>query len=743
MGIRSRFPFPIAGLTLAALATVAACGPAQRPIEEPLVREPGAAARAVADVSLIPRQVLFGNPDRASPAVSPDGTRLAWLASVDGVLNVWVAPVDDLDAARPVTQDRHRGIRTFLWTYLPGRLVYLQDTDGDENWHLYLTDVVREETRDLTALPGVRAEIQAISHRHPESILVGLNDRDPSLHDVYRVDLATDERTLVQQNDGFLGFVADDDYVVRLAQRMTDDGGLELLRPGVDGTWEPFLRVAQEDSLTTNPLGFDKSGRVLYLLDSRNRDTAALAALDLDSGEHRVLAEDPRADVSELLFHPTEYVPQAAAFEYERTEWIFLDEAVGNDFAALAAVAPGDVQVLGGTLDDRRWVVAYVTDDGPVRYYLWDRDAQAARFLFVNRSALEGLPLVPMSPVVIPARDGLPLVNYLTLPPGSDPDGDGRPTAPVPLVLYVHGGPWSRNSWGYASIDQWLANRGYAVLSVNFRGSTGFGKAFVNAGDGEWAGKMHDDLLDAVDWAVREGIAPADRVAILGGSYGGYATLVGLTFTPEVFTCGVDIVGPSSLVTLLESIPPYWAPMIEMFASRVGDHRTDEGRAFLLERSPLSRVDAIRRPLLIGQGANDPRVKQAESDQIVAALDAQGIPVTYVLYPDEGHGFARPENRLSFWAVTEAFLAEHLGGRFEPIGDDLGDSTIAVPHGAEQIPGLAAALAARPAPDEVVPAAVADGPEPEVVADGAEPTPGAAPATDAAPPETAPTSPAP
>lgn len=694
--------------TCLAAAAATGCGPA-RAVETP--RGPGAAARAVADVPLIPRQVLFGNPDRTSPAISPDGTRLAWLAPLDGVLNVWVAPAEDLGAARPVTRDDHRGIRTFFWTYLPGRLVYLQDSDGDENWHAYLTDVERGETRDLTPFPGARAEVQAVSHLHPEAILVGLNDRDPSLHDVYRIDLASGERTLVQQNDGFLGFVTDDDYAVRLAQRMTEDGGMEWLRPAADGAWEPWLRVGPEDSLTTAPLGFDRSGRVLYLLDSRARDTAALAALDLDSGEHRVLAKDARADIDEVLFHPTEYVPQAAAFEYERKDWLFLDEAVRADFQALAAVSPGDLQVLGGTLDDRRWVVAFVTDDGPVRYYLWDRDARAARFLFVNRSALEGLPLVHSTPVVLTARDGLPLVSYLTLPPGSDPDGDARPAAPVPLVLYVHGGPWSRVRWGYAAIDQWLANRGYAVLSVNFRGSTGFGKAFVNAGDREWAGKMHDDLLDAVDWSVRERIAPADRIAILGGSYGGYATLVGLTFTPETFACGVDIVGPSSLVTLLESIPPYWAPMIEMFAARVGDHRTEEGRAFLLERSPLSRVDAIRRPLLIGQGANDPRVKQAESDQIVAALDRQGIPVTYVLYSDEGHGFARPENRLSFWAVTEAFLAEHLGGRFEPVGDDFDGSTIEVPHGAAQIPGLPEALAARraapadpaPPPEDVPP----------------------------------------
>ena len=701
-----------------AAAAATACGPA-RPVETP--RGPGAAAQAVADVPLIPRQVLFGNPDRASPAISPDGAHLAWLAPVEGVLNVWVAPVEDLDAARPVTHDEHRGIRSFFWTYLPGRLVYLQDSDGDENWHAYLTDVERGETRDLTPFPGARAEVQAVSHLHPESILVAINDRDPSLHDVYRIDLGTGERTLLQRNDGFLGFVTDDDYAVRLAQRMTEDGGMEWLRPAADGAWEPWLRIGPEDSLTTAPLGFDKSRRVLYLLDSRVRDTAALAALDLESGEERVLAEDARADIDEVLFHPTEYVPQAAGFEYERRGWIFLDEAVRADFQALAAVSPGDVRVLGGTLDDRRWVVAFVTDDGPVRYHLWDRDARTARFLFVDRSALEGLPLVPRMPVVLTARDGLPLVSYLTLPPGSDPDGDGRPAAPVPLVLSVHGGPWSRVGWGYAAIDQWLANRGYAVLSVNFRGSTGFGKAFVNAGDREWAGKMHDDLLDAVDWAVRERIAPADRIAIFGGSYGGYATLVGLAFTPEVFACGVDIVGPSSLVTLLESIPPYWAPMIEMFAARVGDPRTEQGRAFLLERSPLSRVDAIRRPLLIGQGANDPRVKQAESDQIVAALDRRGVPVTYVLYSDEGHGFARPENRLSFWAVTEAFLAEHLGGRFEPVGDDFEGSTIEVPHGAEQIPGLPEALAVRSAASAGPVAPLEDDPPPGETPGGSEP----------------------
>ena len=335
-------------------------------------------------------------------------------------------------------------------------------------------------------------------------------------------------------------------------------------------------------------------------------------------------------------------------------------------------------------------------DSGPVRYYLYDRKTKNAKFLFTNRPELENAKLAKMHPQVITSRDGLNLVSYITLPTWTDPDENGRPDKPLPMVLFVHGGPWARDSWGYHSYHQWLANRGYAVLSVNYRGSTGFGKDFINASNFEWAGKMHDDLIDAVDWAVKSRIADKNKVAIMGGSYGGYATLVGLTFTPDTFACGVDIVGPSNLVTLLESIPPYWAPMIEIFAKRVGDHRTEDGRKLLTERSPLTRVDRITKPLLIGQGANDPRVKQAEADQIVEAMQKKNIPVTYVLYSDEGHGFARPENKTSFNAVAEAFLAKHLGGRNEPMSEDMcAGSTIAIPTGAENIPGLPASLKER------------------------------------------------
>ncbi len=641
---------------------------------------------------LIPREVLFGNPDKVSARISPDGAQISYLAPVDGVLNVWVGPADDPSAAKPVTDDTDRGIRGYFWAYTNDHILYIQDKAGDENWRIYSVNLNTGEIKDLTPVKGVQARIYGVSPKFPDEILVALNDRVPQLHDLYRVNIDTGERSLILENEGFLSFVIDDDYNVRFAIRMTPDGGSEILKPTEEGGWELFVKITMEDMLTTGPVGFDKTGKILYMIDSRDRNTAALFALDLETGEQTLIAEDPRADVSDLMIHPTEKNIQAVAFTYERKHWQILDESIAEDLAYLSTVADGDVEVVDRTLDDKYWTVAYVMDNGPLRYYRYDREGQEAQFLFTHRKELEGLPLAKMHPVVIESRDDLNLVSYYTLPVGSDSDGDARPDEPLPMVLLVHGGPWGRDSWGYNELHQWLANRGYAVLSVNFRGSTGFGKAFINASTLEWGGKMHDDLIDAVEWAIQEGIADPDQVAIMGGSYGGYATLAGLTLTPEKFACGVDIVGPSNLITLLESIPPYWTPQIELFATRVGDHRTEEGRALLTERSPLTYVDQIQRPLLIGQGANDPRCKQAESDQIVQAMQEKGIPVTYVLYPDEGHGFARPENNLSFFAVAEAFLSECLGGRFEPIGDDFEGSSITVPVGAEGVPGLTEAL---------------------------------------------------
>lgn len=639
-------------------------------------------------VPLLERKLLFGNPDKASPQLSPDGKQLAFLAPVDGVLNVWVGPVDDPGAAKPVTQDKGRGIRSYFWAYTSEDLLYIQDQNGDENWRVYRVNLPTGEVLDLTPVEGVAARVQEVSPKFPEEILVGLNEKNPQLHDLYRVNLKTGERKLLLENKGYLGFVTDDDYRIKLAISLTPDGGQAIFEADGKGGFGEFLTIPSDDTLTTSPLGFDLEGKTLYMLDSRNRDTGALVAVDMKTKEAKVLASDERADAQGVMIHPTEKRVQAVSFNYDRNRWEVLDESIQADFAALGKVSKGVFSVQSRSLDDTRWVVSYLEDAGPVKYYLWDREKQEAKLLFTNRTALEGKTLSPMHPQVIPARDGLSLVSYLTLPPWTDKDQNARPESPLPMVLLVHGGPWSRDTWGYNPYHQLLANRGYAVLSVNFRGSTGFGKKFINAANKQWGKKMHDDLLDAVDWAIKEGIAQKDKVAIMGGSYGGYATLVGLTMTPDVFACGVDIVGPSRITTLLSTIPPYWQPMIDLFKTRVGDWTTPEGAAALDEVSPLMHVDNIKKPLLIGQGANDPRVKQAESDQIVKAMQEKNIPVIYALFPDEGHGFARPENNLAFVALAETFLSQHLGGRAEPIGNAFEGSSITLPVGREDVPGL-------------------------------------------------------
>jgi dipeptidyl aminopeptidase/acylaminoacyl peptidase len=389
--------------------------------------------------------------------------------------------------------------------------------------------------------------------------------------------------------------------------------------------------------------------------------------------------------------------PQAYAVNYLKTEWTPLGGAISGDLAYLRNQLKGEINVTSRSTADDKWTVTVDPVTGPATTYLYERPAKRLTKLFVNRPELEGRTLAAMTPAEIKSRDGKTLVSYVTLPAGSDPDGDGRPDKALPMVLYVHGGPWARDAYGYSSWHQWLANRGYAVLSVNYRGSTGFGKGFVRASDREFGGKMHDDLLDAVDWAVQRGVADPAKVAIAGGSYGGYATLVGMTFTPDRFACGVNIVGISNWKTFYDTTPPYWEAGRTLWRKAIGDPNTPEGLALMMARSPITKVDAIKRPLLIGHGANDPRVNQAESDQIVEVMRSKKIPVTYVLFPDEGHGFARPVNNMAFNAVTENFLSQCLGGRAEPIGDALVASTAIVPHGAEFTPGLQAALAAKPA----------------------------------------------
>jgi dipeptidyl aminopeptidase/acylaminoacyl peptidase len=640
---------------------------------------------------LIPRIHLFGNPSRAAAEISPDGAQLSFLAPLDGVLNVWVCPVEDVDAARPITRDTGRGIRFHAWAANGSHVLYMQDKDGDENWRLYSVDLATDAVLDLTPFEGVQGRFIQGSWDFPNEVLIGLNNRDPQWHDVYRVDVVTGESQLVEQNDRFVYHIADRTLQLRLAAEGTPEGGFQLFERK-DDEWKPLFLLGKDDALTSGPVMVDHRRNLAWFKDSRNRDTAALVKLDLDTGVLSVVGESERADAAGVLVHPTTRRVEAWSENYDRVHWHVLDPAVGAALEHLRNVARGDVDVVSRDKRDDQWVVVFTPDDGPATYYRYDRTTGVARKLFTTRPELEGAPLTRMHPVIIRSRDGLDLVSYLSLPRRADPAGTGRPEAPLPMVLVVHGGPWARDEFGYNVFHQWLANRGYAVLSVNFRGSTGFGKAFVNAADHEWGRRMHDDLLDAVQWAIDEGVAQPDRIAIMGGSYGGYATLVGLTFTPEQFACGVDIVGPSNLETLLATIPPYWKPVVETFTKRVGDPGTEEGRALLRERSPLHRADAIARPLLIGQGANDPRVKQAESDQIVTAMEDNGLRVTYVLYPDEGHGFARPENNLAFFGVSEAFLARCLGGAYQPLGDDLQGSSIEVPVGAEHVPGLAEAL---------------------------------------------------
>ncbi|MGO9280488.1 MAG: prolyl oligopeptidase family serine peptidase [Streptosporangiaceae bacterium] len=611
---------------------------------------------------LIPLPVLFGNPERVSPRLSPDGSQLAWIAPRDGVLNVWLAPVSaatgvDWDAATVVTDDTDRGIRQFAWAHDGRHLLYIQDSGGDENWRLHDVDLQTMQRRDLTPFDGVQTQLIAAERKFPTEILIGLNRDNEQLHDVYRLDLVTGELAKEVKNPGFVGWLADSQLVVRGAFAPQPDGSFQLLvRDSADDDWRGLLAVPADDALTTEPIAFSADGGSLLATSSVNAETARLVRIDVATGSVEVLCEDPEADVSNVRVHPDTREPQIVILEKDRSEYRVLDPSVADDLAAIRALHPGDPAIVDADDSDATWLVAFTNDSGPVPFFSYDRAARRGQFLFEHQPELSRFELAPMEPFSFISRDGLTLHGYATFPLGGD-------QADLPTVLNVHGGPWARDSWGFDPEAQWLANRGYLCVQVNFRGSTGYGKSFLNAGDREWGAKMQDDLSDAAAFAISQGWSDPARVAIFGGSYGGYASLAGAAFTPDIYRCAVDIVGPSNLITLIESIPPYWAPLISQFHRRVGNPETE--RDFLWSRSPLSRAESIRIPLLIAQGANDPRVKQAESEQIVAALEKAGIPHEYMLFPDEGHGFAKPENRLRFYATADKFLAHHLGGRAE------------------------------------------------------------------------------
>ena len=638
---------------------------------------------------LIPRSVLFGNPDYARVRLSPSGEQIAYLAPLEGVLNLWVAPANAPLEGRPVTREA-AAIGGFAWTFSPDVLLYLRDERGDENWHVYRLNLESGETLDLT--PGlVAARIEKLSPSSPREVVLATNARHPQLHDLYRVDLETAESELVFANPGYAAFLLDAALRVRVAfsLRASHQEIVEILP---NGEARDLLRVPPEDTLSFGLAGVNSAGTKVYLFSSISRDTAGLCSLEIDTGRLDVLAADPRCDVDQVLFHPQSGDPLAAAFTYDRTSWRSLQPEIEGDFRELARTDPGDLRIVSQSAQDQHWIVRFSSDQRSPRLALWDRRSRRAVPLFSEYKQIDKFILSAMHPRTLRSRDDLSLMTYVSLPRGSDFEGRGLPDRPLPMVLLVHGGPWSRDRWGYEPMTQFLANRGYAVLSVNFRGSLGFGKRVANAGDLEWGRRMHDDLLDGVEWAVSEGIAIEQKVAIMGISYGGFAAMVGLALTPRVFACGVNVVGPARLSTLLQQFPQYWAPIMDLFKARVGDWTTEQGRAALDAFSPSNHAAAIVRPLLIVQGERDVRVPQSESAAIVEELQRRKVPVTYASLPDQGHMFSNPENNQALFALIEAFLQSHLGGACEPFGREMASSRVRIAAGAGSLPGLENAL---------------------------------------------------
>ena len=615
---------------------------------------------AAAVVPLIPLTAFFDNPERAAARIAPDGRSLAYLAPADGVMNVWVKATSE-DDGRPVTNDRDRGVRSYFWSRDSARILYLQDTGGDENFHVLAVslDAPGRPARDLTPFPGVKAGVVAVPRETPGEILVSMNLRDPSAFDPYRLRLASGRLTRVAVNPGnVIGWLADREGRLRAAYGQTPTGDYEILVRDQEG--EPFRRLADfanEDD--GHPYAFSPDGAELWVGSARDNDTRRLVAIDCGTGAERTIDGNDDVDLAGLFLRETTGELQGALYVDDRLELHSFDDDLASHWEAVRAIHAGDPGGFSRDAGERVWTVAFDDDRDPGATYLYDRETRAATFLFRPRPWLDPEHLAPMEPVRITSRDGLTLRCYVTRPLDSGP-------GPHPTVLLVHGGPWARDSWGYHAEAQFLANRGYAVLQVNYRGSTGFGKAFMHAAEHEFAGKMHDDLVDAVGWAVAQGIADPARVGVYGGSYGGYAALVGATFTPDLFAAVVSYVGPSSLVTLVRSFPAYWRPFMESTWFRfVGDPERPADLADMEARSPLNRVDAIRAPLLVIQGANDPRVTRVESEQIVSALRGRGVDVEYLVKEDEGHGFVKPENRIDAYRAIERFFARHLGGRRE------------------------------------------------------------------------------
>jgi dipeptidyl aminopeptidase/acylaminoacyl peptidase len=687
------------------LLLLTACQPAAE-APEPKAAETAAVEQPdpMVDYPMLPLERLMAPASYTVPQISPDGRLVSWIAPLDNVPNLFVAATDDLESARPVTHYTDAGVRgtdvsgqvMYRWHFDSKHIIYPKDYEGDEHWDIHVVDVETAEDRNLTPLPEKKVSIIAYGRAQPDEMLISIEDFGKFNPDVFRLNLASGDMTPVLENDGALAYLADNNLDIRLSVSFNAEGGLDFHRHDGAEKGEMIYQVSSTDmpALTTSVyqkiIRFDAENEHLYLYDAQLRDKAALIALNVETGDTEVLAEDDRVDIGGVIYQPVTNAVQGYGTNWTRMEWTATGESIASDIEALNNLEEGDWQILSRPDEDLTWVVRYMAANKPIAFYLYDRETKTAQRMFSSTPQLEGLKLSDMHPYVLTTDDGFDLVSYITLPPWTDPDNDGRPDQPVPVVVFVHGGPSDeRAMYAFGPLVHWLANRGYAFQYVNFRGSAGFGKAYMNAQRMEWGGKMHQDVLDQVQWAIDEGIAIPDKIAILGGSYGGYETLVAMTMTPDVFACGIDIVGPSNL----EIFMPHWDE--DRMGKVIGDPRTEEGREFLRSRSPVNFAQNTKNPVLIGQGANDSRVPQEQSDIVVEKMQQAGAEVTYIVYPDEGHGFLRPANSMAFYAISEVFLGQCLGGRYQPITDQIEGSSVEVPVGVEHIPGLAEALAAR------------------------------------------------
>jgi dipeptidyl aminopeptidase/acylaminoacyl peptidase len=602
----------------------------------------------------IPLKDFFDNPKISSATISPDGLKFAFLKpSVNNRMNVWVCDIAaGIDSAKVVTNDSKRGISSFHWTWDSRYLLYSQDEGGNENFHVYRVDPSLAEPNavDLTPFPKTRAGLLDLPRERPNEALVSINNRDPRVFDVHKLDISTGQLTLVEKNPGDVdSWEVDTNGVVRGCNVVIGTDTELRVRDGATGPFRKLARYTYDEDPRVH--GFSKDGTFLYFSSSRGSDTARLVKLDLKTAQETPIDSDPTYDFGSALISDLTHDLIAVAYQRARLEYKSFDEQFSKDLEILAKVHDGDILFRSCDAQEQKWIIAYNSPTDPGATYLYDRATGKAEFLYRPRPWLKSQDLVEMQIVEFPSRDGLTLHGYLTLP-------KGRLAEKLPLIEVVHGGPWARDDWGYDPEAQFLANRGYAVMQINYRGSTGYGKAFTNAGDKEWGGKMTDDMVDAVTWAIQKGYADPKRVGIYGGSYGGYATLAALAFRPGLFKCGIDYVGISNLLTFMTTIPPYWEPFRPVMYKRVGNPNTEKD--FLKSRSPLFFADKIDVPLFIAQGFNDPRVNHAEAEQIVEALKKRGHPVEYLVKMDEGHGFANPENRMEFYQKMEAFLAQHL-----------------------------------------------------------------------------------